>query len=345
MSLCVLFFIINSLSASAASTPYNIDSFISVAPKWISTFAAGNKTGSYSYLPGRNKPDLYGACDMVYTLYTLDSLNLTVEERQSWVTLIQNFQDPKTGWFGGNVTMHPKEHATAYAVGALKLLGAKPKFPLAFMKKFNSPEKIEKMLENIPWGMIWTGSHIGAGIPSAALNTDEIDTKLMDIYFDWLNREADPETGFWIRGDALNKKPAKDEMGGAFHFYFIYAYLKRPLPYPEKIIDATIALQHENGLWDSDVPYCIDLDGVYNLIQAYKQTDEYRKKDVEAAVEKALAAIVSRLNNADFVMKSYTDSHKLPGAVAALAEIQEFMPSLLITPKPLKSVLSFSPFI
>jgi hypothetical protein len=241
--------------------------------------------------------------------------------------------------------MHPKEHATAYAVGALKLLGAKPKYPMAFLKKYDSPEKVEKMLEGIPWGMIWTGSHIGAGIASAGVNTGEVDSKWMDAYFNWLDREADPKTGYWIRGDAKNKTATMDEMGGAFHFYFLYAYFKRPLPYPEKIIDTTIALQHGNGLWDADVPYCIDLDGVYDIIQAYKLTNGYRKKDVEATVVKTLDSIVTRLNDPDFLMKSYRDSHKLAGAVAALAEIQAFMPGLLKTPKPLKSVLSFSPFI
>jgi len=38
---------------------------------------------------------------MVYLLYTLDELKLSDGQRQAWVALIQSFQDPKTGWFGG----------------------------------------------------------------------------------------------------------------------------------------------------------------------------------------------------------------------------------------------------
>lgn len=326
--------------------PYNIDSFIATVPDWVAHLKVGDRPGAYSYMPGRKRPDLYGSTDIVYLLYTLDMLDLTDEQRKSWAGIIRKFQNKKSGWFIDYSTLHSKEHATAYAVGALKLLGFKPKYPLSFIEKFNTPEKIEKMLEEIPWGNVWSGSHIASGIASAPINTGEIDDFWLDTYFEWLDREVDPDTGYWIRGGSRNKPaPTMHEMGGAFHFYYIYTYLGRPLPHPEGIIDTTIAIQHDNGLWDADVPYCIDLDGVFSIIHAYRQTDGYRREDVIAAVEKALAAIVERLNDPEFVGENYIDSHKLVGAVVALAEIQEFLPHRLKTPKPLKRVLAVSPFI
>jgi len=90
------------------------------------------------------------------------------------------------------------------------------------------------MLEDVPWGMVWTGSHIGAGIPSAALNTGEIDIKLMDTYFNWLDREADPKTGFWIRGAAQNKPRRKMKWAARFIFISSTLISNTPCPIPKK---------------------------------------------------------------------------------------------------------------
>ncbi|MFH1538973.1 MAG: hypothetical protein ABIH66_08425 [bacterium] len=330
----------------AGKEPHNIDSFIARVPGWVERLKTGGRPGAYSYLPGKKRPDLYGSTDVFYLLYTLDMLDLNDKQRESWAEIIRKFQNKKSGWFIDYSTTHSKEHATAYAVGALKLLGFKPKYPLSFIGKFDTPEKIEKMLEEIPWGNVWSGSHIASGIASAPINTGEIDDAWLDTYFNWLDREVDPRTGYWIRGGSREKPaPTMHELGGAFHFYYIYTYLGRPLPYPEKIIDTTIAIQRENGLWDADVPYCIDLDGVFSIIHAYRQTDGYRSGDVNAAVEKTLTAIVERLNDPEFVSDHYVDSHKLVGAVVALAEIQAFLPNHLKTPRPLKCILAVSPFI
>lgn len=161
-----LFVLLFSVTNQAAAATYNLDSFMSSLPAYMTQFKVGDAPCSYSYQPGRSKPDLYGVTDMVYLLYALDMLDMPDNDRQSCVALIQGFQNEKTGWFGGNVTLHSKEHATAYAVGALKLLGAKPLYPLSFIKKYDTPEKIDKMLEGIPWGAIWSGSHIASGIAS-----------------------------------------------------------------------------------------------------------------------------------------------------------------------------------
>jgi len=333
--------------AAAETGKYNIDPFIEHLPEWVEQFKVGDRPGAYSYLPGMPRPDLYGCADMFYLMYTLDMLDLSDAERKSWKLLIGNFQEKSTGWFGGNVTLHGREHATAYAVGALKLLGTKPKYPLVFVENWDTPVEIESMLENLPWNIIWSGSHIGSGIASALVNTETVGGSWSDVYFEWLDREADPQTGYWMRrADGSRKEKAtREELGGAFHFYYIYTYLGHPLPYPEKIIDTTISVQQENGLYHGDVPYCIDLDGVFSIIEAYKQTDHYRTDDVKASIGKTLAAIVERLNDPAFVDENFRGSHKLVGAVVALAEIQDFMPQLLDTPKPLRRILPISPFI
>lgn len=345
----VLFLSVGKTSAGAGeSKQYNIDSFLKQLPGYMSEFKAGGAPGEYSYLPGSKKPDLYGTTDMVYLLYSLNMLDgVSAADKQSWAELIRSFQNEKTGWFGGNVTMHGREHALAYAIGALKLLGSAPSHPLSFEDKYRGADNIDRMFETTPWNMIWSGSHIASGIASAFINTGQADYEWLADYFAWLNREADPATGYWMRrADGSRKdKATNQEMGGAFHYYYIYTFTGRPLPYPEKIIDTTLTVQQDNGLYDGNIPYCIDLDGVFELIRAFKQTNGYRRADVESSIERTLSAIVERINDSGFLKKSYRDSHKLVGAIVALAEIQSFMPELLRTPKPLKDVLDVSPFI
>jgi len=347
-ALLILTALLPSAAYARGDAKYNIDSFLQQLPAYMAKFKTANGAGEFSYLPGGRKPDLYGTTDMVYLLYSLDMLDtLSDKDKQNWAALIQSFQNEKTGWFGGNVTMHGKEHALAYAVGALKLLGAKPAHPFSFRNKYETAENIERMFETTPWDAIWSGSHIASGIASAFINTGIADVNWLSSYFSWLNREADPATGFWMRKNNGSRKntATNNELGGAFHFYFIYTFTGQPLPFPEKIIDSTLPLQQPNGLYDGNIPYCIDLDGVFALIHAYKQTHAYRRKDVEASLEKTLAAITERINNPAFLNNSYRDSHKLVGAIVALAEIQSFAPDLLSTPKPLKPVLAVSPFI
>jgi hypothetical protein len=333
-------------ATSHAAEPYNIDPFLNSLPKWIEQFKASDKTGGYSSLPGKKKPDVYGTSDILYILYTLDKLDLTPQQQSEWSETIRSFQNPKTGWFINTANLHSKEHATAFAVGALKLLGANPTHPLSFAKNFDTPRKIERLLENTQWENIWSGSHIPAGTASSLINTGTVDAKWMDVFLGWLDREVDPATGYWIRGGARkNPSPTTQEMGGAFHFYFLYLYMKRPLPFPEKIIDTTLSLQKPDGLWAADAANFIDLDGIYSLIYACRQTNGYRRADVEAALKKAATSIVTRLNEPALLMKSYTDTHKLVAPLVALAEIQDFMPNLIKTPKPLKRILAVSPFI
>jgi hypothetical protein len=333
----------------AAPHTYNIDAFLEMVPEWIAQFSTGPGPGDFAYLPRMARTDLYGSADVFFLLYTLDMLDLTDPERAEWATTLAKFQDKKTGWFIERSTLHPKEHATAYAVGAIKLLvNRAPRYPLAFRDRLDTRQALYGMLENdVPWEGIWSGSHIPTGMASALINTGQASGEWLDWLFTWLDREADPDTGYWIRGAAAQKGAfTKEEMGGAFHFYFLYTFTGRPLPYPEKIIDATLSIQNPNGLWDADLPYCIDLDGVFALIEAHKQIPGgYRNADVQAALAKTTEAITGRLNDRAFVFKNYKESHKLVGAVAALAEIQAFSPGLLQTPRPLKSVLAASPFI
>ncbi len=326
---------------------YNVDAFLSFIHEFIAQFKAGTAIGDYSYKKGKTSPDLYGSSDILMTLYIIGDLHLDEDEKLSWIETLQSFQDPKTGWFKEKETWHFKEHSTAYCIAAMDLLGGKPKYPLKFIEKMNTKEKINKWLKRMFWSLVWPTSHRGSGVAAALAMTDEAPEGWFDWFFEWLEKKVNPKTGYWQLGwiHKLFKITSKHEMGGAFHFYYIYEHLNRPIPHPKSIVDTTLKLQHKNGLWDKKVPYCIDLDGVYSLTRASRLANDYRKNDIIEALEKTLHTIVSRLNDKEFVFKNYRNSHRLVGALAALAEIQNYMPNYLQWPKKWKLVLDHSPYI
>ncbi|MFW5861111.1 MAG: hypothetical protein ACOCWZ_02590 [Spirochaetota bacterium] len=320
-----------------------------VFPAWIRQFVSGEKTGEYSYKIG-GPTSCYGTTDMLISRYIMDELDLTDSEKNQWASVINQFHDEKTGWYRKKYTMHHREHTTAYAIAALHLIDRKPLHELKWKDPILKDERsMEKWIEKVNWSIIWPGSHIVSGVPAVLAMTGEGTDEFYNWYFNWLDETADPHSGFWCRG-LVHKlgiigKPTKHEMGGAFHMYYVYEYFNRQWKYPEKIVDHTLRLQHENGLWDKDVTYCIDLDGIYCLTRSSRNAGGYREKNVLEAVVRYLAGAERILNNEDFFFKKYTNSHILTGALAAIAECQKFYPHLVKTTRPWKQSLDKACFI
>ena len=319
-------------------------------PEWVELFRSGSGIGDYSYKKG-GPTSLYGTTDMLISRCTLGELDLSEGERDEWATCINQFQKPDTGWYRKTYTYtHYREHTTAYAVAALHLINRRPAYPMGWRDAIlSSTEAMEKWIRGVNWSLIWPGSHIIAGIPAMLLMLGEETDEFLTWYFNWLDREADPASGFWCRGLVhrlrVIRKPTKHEMGGAFHMYYVYEFCSREWRYPERIIDHTLRLQQPNGLWDGEVSYCIDLDGIYCLTRSCRIADGYRKDDVRAAVVRYLAAAEKILTDREFFFRHYSNSHILPGALSAIAECQKLYPELVKTPRPWIQTLDRACFI
>ena len=319
---------------------------------WESTFSSGQGTGEFSFYPGK-QPDIYGATDMVFNRFILGQLEHNSQNpvNQAWAEHIHNFQNPRTGWYKNRYNLtHFREHTAAYACASLVLLGFLPKYPIRkAMKISQSPESMEKWLNTVPWSMIWPGSHIVSGLPAILHMTGEGTEEFFHWYFDWLDSTASPETGYWSRGLAhkmgLVSPRRKQEMGGAFHMYYVYEARKRTWKYNEAIVDATLALQHANGLWDKNVPYCIDLDGVYCLLRSSRNAGGYKKDEVFQTCCRFLSTAAAVLNDSQSLYRLYHNSHKLPGALAAIAECSVHYPDLVKTTVPWRQSLDYACFI
>lgn len=320
--------------------------------KWIEQFRSGEGVGEFSWKMG-GPTSLYGTTDILISTFILDDLLLFEEQRDEWANIINSFQDPKTGWYKKTYTMHYKEHTSAYAVAALNLIDRKPAHPLNWKNNILLSKKSMKRWISgdwrMLWSIIWPGSHVISGVPAILAMTEQGEKKFFTWYFDWLDLHADPNSGFYLRGIphrfGLIREPTKHELGGAFHMYYIYEWFKRQWPYPEKIVDHCIRLQHKNGFWDKDVTYCIDLDGLYSMIRSSRNANWYRKNDVKQSVCRYLESASRTLNDQDFFFSNYTNTHVLTGALAAIAECQKWFPELVKTSQPWKQSLDYACYI
>jgi hypothetical protein len=315
-------------------------------------------TGAFSLHRGATDFDLYGMVDAVYILHTVGRLAERTDRssRTVWAERILACQDG-VGWFSRlNLRGHSREHATAYAIGALALLEIEPDEqyvielgPLhalesilidrnAFLHWISCLDfrpSLRAVLEKrLGWHYIWRGSHVGGGIPAALgmawHSVEEWWPGQVDLdewflwYFEWLDAHTAPESGYWQRAfwNLAYHVPTLIDMGGATHFFWVYEAKNRPFPHPAPVIESTLRLQQPSGLY-KDHPFCIDLDGNFCLIRSYLQLPEqgqqmYRDR-VYRSVRKSFEAIVEVLVGEPWE-ELYSDSHGLPGALAALVE-------------------------
>ena len=342
---------------------FRLDGFLENLHAWVKQFEIDEKPGSFFYKAINDKSktqplSLYGTTDMVFTLFITNELENYYkdfnEKKEVWIKKIQSFQHPKTGWFKQGLwnyySYHFKEHSTAYATSALKLLGGLPKYPFKIAKKLNTRKKVDKWLKGMQWGLLfWPGSHRGGGVPAVFATIEKPPhPEFFDWYFDWLDKKADPEVGYWRLGNIhkiQKNRLTKHELGGSIHLYWIYEFLNRPIPYPEKVIDSTLALQNEFGLWDKDMGYCIDLDAVFCMTRCCKQTKGYRKEEIYNAIVKFLNYSIPRLNDRSFLFDRYKNTHKITGYLETISEIQKYYPKLIKTTKPWCESLDITPWV
>ncbi len=340
---------------------YDLDPFLANLFNWVDLFKIDDVPGNFSVLNSELKPSLYGVCDMIYNLKITNTLSQYLEERRTesvsdWIKYIQSYQDPRSGWFkepGFNYGFHFKEHSTAFAISALRLLDAKPKYNLKIASKLKSRKKVRKWLKIVPeWGLFyWPGSHRGGGIGAifATLGEDYYPHKdFFEWYFEWLDENADPEVGFWRLGwihKIKKDRLTKHELGGAVHYYWVYEFFDRNFPYPEQIIDSTISLQTELNTWHKIYSYCIDLDAIFCLLRGFIQTNDYKGKEIEAALIKYLNSVIENMNSNEFLFANYQSAHKLTGYVCAIAEIYRFFPDIFDTKTKWIQTLDITPWI
>jgi hypothetical protein len=303
--------------------------------------------GAYAAARGGNEVDLYGSSDMACVRYTTGAR--PDDEMPPWAEVIQSFQDPITGHFveRGRPT-HVELHASAYAVAALRLLDATPTHTLTFLRKWDEPEAVRAFVAGLDWrDWVYLESHAGAGVGSLAVNSSpRRDAAWFDAYFDALDAVLDPVTGM----HGVNK-PATgdtDQIGGTFHYAFLYEFEGRPLAFAPARIDAVLGLQNGDGIWDPDNPLWLTLDAVYLLRQAVRNSD-HRRAGVERAVTSAVEWLHDNVlapERREAAFGGPMATHDLVAVLTTLTEAQRLLGRDAVrTARPLSSVLDQRPFV
>lgn len=291
----------------------------------------------------------YGCADAANILYTIGRFPNDPDERKSWIETLQNLQNPQTGLFEES-THHPI-HTTAHCVAALELFDAKPRYPLSELQILRKPEELETFLDGLNWrGNPWRESHRGAGLFAAMVLAGEVTAEWEDQYFAWLWQEADPETGFWRKGQVGNVEAGTTNsifphLAGSFHYLFNHEYAHRPLRYPQAMIDTCLELERGGTFPLGSRISFAEIDWVYCLTRALRQSG-YRYQDVMKALSSFADRYITFLTAVDPATDDdFNDLHQLLGMMCCLAELQQTLPGLFRTQRPLKLVLDRRPFI
>jgi len=301
-----------------------------------------DKSGSREL--GKNE---YGCADAMNILYTLSEFP-TGKEREEALEALLSLQHEDTGLFEERT--HHFIHTTAHCTAALDLFDAKPRYPQKTMLKYFTKEGIKELLDSLLWlESPWDNSHQGAGAYVVGVLTDNVDLDWQNYYFSLLYDETDPEWGMSRRGtiDPVRGNLPCAHLFGWFHYMFNMQYAKRPLKYPEKLIDSCIYLYDNNMLGDS-FGKCAnfrEIDWVYALNRATRETPHRFYEAKERLLDFA-KKYIAFFESADFERnETINDLHLLFGACCALAELEAALPGEIASTKPLRLVLDRRPFI
>ena len=292
----------------------------------------------------RTRVDAYGCSDAANILYTLNRFPTDLEERKAFVETLQSFQDEKTGNFIEET--HHVYHTTAHCIAALELFDALPKYPLTELETFLDISNFEKSMEDVDWLSHGCAAHAGAGIYAALVNAKEADQHWRRQYFDFFNKNCNPETGVWAE-NPQESFPLNIRIGDAFHYLFNYGHAYEPIPYPEQLIDTCLEAYHSGAMGESFGKqfHFIEMDWVYCLARASRQTP-HRFYDIKETLYEFAKGYITFLNQVDWEKDGGANEiHMVFGVICCLAELQSALPGVISSPLPLRLTLDRRPFI
>jgi len=247
------------------------------------------------------RPDLYSSLDIALMMGIIRvnlKESLTKQQMGQWVNHINSFANNDFGnatdgsyfdTFG-----HSTLHANGMVIGALNMLGGKQRFPVKLYDDFNTEAKIITWLESLNWSRQWQASHKFWGGMVCFSFINACPAGWLDKVFDWLDTNADPETGWWRKGTQYADR--HQPLGGSVHIFPLYEHHNRKLPFPEKVIDSVLSLQLENGRWlqtnNINIMHYLELDALYAFHLSKKMVPGYREKDIAASVDKYSKAVL-----------------------------------------------------
>lgn len=226
----------------------------------------------------------------------------------TWADHLQTAQNPETGLFV-DPRLHPDhieigspgidyvtQQTTYFAVAALDALQQRPHHNLKFATDLAQNQKIERWLTQLDWSQPWAASNWVMFLATALYTEwqwydDNLALAGVHTVLDWLDEHQDPETGLW---GIMETVPLAHSMAAAYHFVPYYFCLSRKLHYVHKMIDSTLSLQADDGLFhpSGGGDSCLDVDAIDILVKCSLVTS-YRADDIELALGRAYIGLMA----------------------------------------------------
>ena len=272
----------------------------------------------YSYSKTSNTPVIYSL------IYAITLNHLSGEEfgsKKELLNYINSFQSEEYGLFKDEKLVNDLSdridwwgwrHLSAHVITAITALRGKTKYHFKFVDFLYGKGNTRKWLESLNW------TNDAANTSNAVMNygvclqynrefwyINEAKDSLLEM-FDFLDEIQDEKTGLWGGpfDNCQNELSLMEQT--AYHLWALYFYVGRRISYIEKAIDSCLALQNELGgfgpgceasrISNPFTSACEDIDCIDPLSRFYFMTD-YRKKDIEDALRKAIPWILTNQND------------------------------------------------
>ena len=208
---------------------------------------------------------------------------------------------------------------TRQSAATLMLLGDRPRYPLPMI--WDSEASVREFVRSLDWMRPWgAGSHTSHLVAFFVMNSEmavgsEDETQMLDAAFSEANRFLDANTGSWGMGDVSHVQ----RINGAMKMLAAHDWAKRPIPYPDSLIDYTLSERSsEDG--------CGVLDKLFVLKSASEAAPGYRVSDLEKSALEALEEIGNyRQWDGGFSFSPNRAQRRYYGALVSLGERQSDM--------------------
>ncbi|MEN8226807.1 MAG: hypothetical protein ABFS38_01540 [Bacteroidota bacterium] len=270
--------------------------------------------GQYRYSANVTKPTLYSSSYAAMTRHLYRDLDsLTEHQRQEWINYLQSHQRDD-GMFHDPVVDNGQyiadEHLSWHVTTALHCLGADALKPLRWINKYKDKRILKKWLDDLEWGFRVdytsnTVQNLCVALQYARdFHEDEDAAGPVNQILDYLANRLDAKTGLW-GGSAydLNKETdLSHAIQAAYHFWLLWIYDGKMIPFPKLATDHLLRTQNKNGGYGCGVhnyknPYrssaCEDIDSIDPMVRLMLSTG-YRRDDITRSLERALPWVLSK---------------------------------------------------
>lgn len=252
-------------------------------------------------------PCLYGtiACVLLKSL-----LGKPLAQAQEELDLISSAQRPDGLFYDPSMECSQAytedwwgwRHLTMHALMAMGLYGQCAKYPTDCLEETSDADKLRNFVDSMDWGprVAFTSNAVqnyGVMLQYARdFQNSSSAGKRMEAMFDVLTRRIDPLSGMFGSIGLIKPIDLSEAVQAAYHFWLLWAYEGRDIPFMDKAIGHVLRTQNVYGgfgvLWNSSC--CEDIDSIDPLSRYLLSHPD--RQDVRTALEVALRTSLQSLN-------------------------------------------------